>query len=81
MGTFDSERYQDLHDHFDHDSTDDTYGLAAWFTPSEVEAIVQFCMAQDICPTQLVYYAIEAIMRATISSDALAVVMRIPPCN
>jgi len=36
---------------------------------------------QDICPAQLVYYAVEAIMRATISSDALAVVMRVPPCN
>ena len=81
MSTFDSERYQDLHDHFDHDNTDDSYGLAAWFTPSEVEEIVHFCMMQDICPTQLVSYAVEAIMRATISSDALAVVMRVPPCN
>lgn len=81
MSTFDSDRYQDLRDHFGHDDTDDTYGLTTWFTPSEVEAIVQFCMAQGICPSLLVYYAVESVMRATVSSDGLAVVLRIPPCN
>lgn len=81
MSTFDPEIYEDLYDHFGYDDSDNTFGLTAWFEPEEVEIIVQFCMTRNICPMELAHDAIEAVMRATISSKALAVVTRIPPCN
>jgi hypothetical protein len=81
MSTFDPELYEDLYDHFGHDDSDDTYGLTTWFESHEAEEIVQFCMMHNICPVELAYRGINAIMHATISSDALAVVLRIPPCN
>ena len=81
MSAFSEEDYEEMRDHFGHDDCDNTYGLTAWFSPEETEAIIDFCLKNNICPITLMEYGMSAIIQASISSDGLAVVLRIPPCN